>query len=196
VGPRARCAAIPATDQPPVTPGTSRYADTAIPASFSTRSATETFRRGAFRWIPCTSGSHRPDHLERDGEPLVERSLRARGLRTSHPLDDLGRDGDAGHLVGQELGAAQGGERPHARDDGRAVARRQLQEGLELRDVEDRLRDREICAGLELVREALELVLPVLRALVHRHPLHEARGCADGGTTRDRRRGSGPAPRA
>jgi hypothetical protein len=129
-------------------------------------------------------GSHRADHLERDGEPLLERRLRARCVRPAHPLDDLGRDGDAGHLVGEELGASQGREGPHASDDGRAMSRRELEEGPELADVEDGLRDREVGAGFELVREPLELPPLVLGAFVDRDALHESRGCADGGTTR------------
>ncbi len=73
---------------------------------------------GTLIWIPCTIPRTPSRTSCGDPEPLGMLGRRASRFRLTHPLEDRRGHLDAGHLVGQELGVAQRGQRPDARDDG------------------------------------------------------------------------------
>src|SRR5262245_36579935 len=83
------------------------------------------------------------------------------------------------NFVVQKLGVAVTGQRPDSRDDRDAAMFYTLEEVFELPDVEDRLRDGEFGAGLDLPLEAPDFIIQVNRARVDAHADDEFRRLAD-----------------
>ncbi len=103
-------------------------------------------------------GAHGFEHLLCDEDAFFAGGVGCVGL--GHAQHDFFRHGDA-QIVLHELGIAQAGERPDAGDDGDAEFADALEEDFEEAQVEDRLGDGVLGAGLNFVAEAAEFVLDI-----------------------------------
>src|SRR6266513_1223736 len=97
---------------------------------------------------------HEGEHLAGDLHALGERRFLPLLRRLPHPHQHRLRHRHPRYLVRQVLRVAQAQQRPDPRHDRDAELLDALQEGLELRHVEHRLRDGKVRPGVHLPREA------------------------------------------
>src|SRR5262245_4393994 len=113
---------------------------------------------------------HHPPQLGHDlagnRDSLLSRAV-APFCRT-HPIEQRVRDAHAGDFVGEEFGVARALEWKHAGDDRQLCAFDASHERLETAEIEDRPRDHELRAGVDLVVEATQLLFEVRRGRIDR----------------------------
>ena len=119
-------------------------------------------------YVPWTCGA-----LGQQPMSHLEANLGATLAGPAHRRADLGGDGDAGHLVVQELGVALGVKRQDAQQHGprqaaRPARRGAVHEAVPLVARVDRLGHDQVRARVDLVRESLDLMVQVVRRWIER----------------------------
>ncbi len=123
--------------------------------------------------------SHALEHLPGDRDSFCDAVLFGFGAGCAHALDDLPRNYDSRHLIGQELRVAQRNQRPDPRHDRNASVLDRREKLLELFDVEHWLGDRVFGARFHFPLEPLELLRGVQRRGIHPNADRELRRLAD-----------------
>src|SRR5258706_5330260 len=104
--------------------------------------------------------------LTSNGYALVRGPLEA--VRAPHALEQRIRNADAWHFVGHELGVSRALERKNAGDDREPRTFDPLHERFEAPHIEDRARDDELGATVDLLVQAAQLLIEVRRRRIDR----------------------------